>query len=85
MLCPTQHIVPVAFVRTKTVKGIEYHYLVEGVREKGKVRQQVVAYLGPHKSVKAAHAYWTRMTKKEQSATDIKHAKQMVKKLARFL
>jgi hypothetical protein len=35
-----------SYVRTKTIKGIEYRYLVEGVREGGKVRQKVIKYLG---------------------------------------
>lgn len=75
----------VTFVRTKTIKGIEYRYLVEGVREGDKVRQRVVAYLGAHKTVKAAYAHWTREAKKQQSAADAKHAKMMVKKLAQYL
>ena len=36
----------VAYVRTKTIKGIDYSYLVEGVREGGKARQRVIKYLG---------------------------------------
>jgi hypothetical protein len=75
----------VTFVRTKKVKGIEYRYLVEGVREGDRVRQKVVAYLGAHKTVKAAYAYWVREAKNPQSPADAKHAKQMVKKLARYL
>ena len=35
-----------AFVRTKTVKGRKYRYLVENYREKGKVRQRIIEYLG---------------------------------------
>ena len=36
-----------AFVRTKTVKGKEYRYLVENYRDsKGKVRQRTIEYLG---------------------------------------
>lgn len=35
-----------AFVRTKTVKGKKYRYLVENYREKGKVRQRIIEYLG---------------------------------------
>ena len=35
-----------AFVRTKTVKGKKYRYLVENYREEGKVRQRIIEYLG---------------------------------------
>lgn len=84
-LCLTPYIVHVAFVRTKTIKGIDYHYLVEGVREAGKVRQRVVAYLGTHKSVKAAHAYWVCEARKHQDRTAKQHAQQMAKTLKQYL
>lgn len=84
-LCLTAYIVRVAFVRTKTIKGIEYQYLVEGVRDAGKVRQRVVAYLGAHKSVKAAHAYWAREANKHQDKVAKRHAQQMVKTLKQYL
>ena len=35
-----------AFVRTKTVKGKKYSYLVENYREDGKVKQRTIEYLG---------------------------------------
>ena len=35
------------FVRSKTVNGRQYYYLVRSVRIDGKVRQQVLKYLGP--------------------------------------
>ena len=35
-----------AFVRTKTVKGKKYRYLVENYREDGKVKQRTIEYLG---------------------------------------
>lgn len=35
-----------AFERIKTVKGKKYKYLVENVRENGKVKQKIVKYLG---------------------------------------
>ncbi len=35
-----------AFIRKKIVKGKTYFYLVEGVREGGKVRQKIVQYFG---------------------------------------
>jgi len=38
-----------AFIRTKTVKGKRYRYLVENYREKGKVRQRIIEYLGLEK------------------------------------
>ncbi|HIH37618.1 hypothetical protein J4460_01625 [Candidatus Woesearchaeota archaeon] len=34
------------YLRTKTIKGKKYYYLVKGVYENGKVRQKVVKYLG---------------------------------------
>lgn len=37
----------VAYIRTKTIKGRDYLYLVRGVREGASVRQKVVRYLGP--------------------------------------
>jgi len=36
-----------AFVRTKTIKGNDYLYLVESYREGGQVKQRVLEYLGP--------------------------------------
>lgn len=42
-----------AFVRKKTIKGREYHYLVESYRDNGKVKQKTLAYLGRHPSVQA--------------------------------
>lgn len=35
------------FVRVKKVGGRRYAYLVEGVREGGRVRQRTLCYLGP--------------------------------------
>ena len=43
-----------AYVRVKTIKGRPYRYLVEGVREDGRVRQRVIKYLGPVKPVRRA-------------------------------
>ena len=73
-----------AFIRTKTVKGIEYHFLVEGVREGDKVRQKVVGYLGHHKTVKAAVRYWSNQARKKDPATKRKAVK-MLKKLKPYL
>lgn len=46
-----------AFVRYKIVKGRKYYYLVRNSRENGKHRQQVLCYLGQHKSLVEAIAY----------------------------
>jgi len=35
-----------SFIRTKTVKGVNYYYLVESVREGGKVKQKILQYFG---------------------------------------
>lgn len=36
-----------AYIRSKTIKGQRYFYLVEGFRVGGKVKQRVLEYLGP--------------------------------------
>lgn len=36
-----------AYIRTKTIKGREYRYLVRGIRDGKRVRQKVIRYLGP--------------------------------------
>ena len=72
-----------AFVRTKRIKGIEYYYLCDGVREGEKVRQRTIAYLGEHKTVKAAYRHWSRF--KAETAADRQHAKAMLKKLEPYL
>jgi hypothetical protein len=46
-----------AFIRYKMVKGRKYYYLVRNYREKGKHRQQVLCYLGQHKSLDEAIDY----------------------------
>jgi hypothetical protein len=45
----------------------------------------VVAYLGAHKSVKAAHAHWVREARKQQGRAAKRHAQQMVKTLKQYL
>ena len=35
-----------AFIRIKTIKNVKYYYLVESVREGGKVKQKIVRYFG---------------------------------------
>jgi len=37
------------FVREKKVKGKTYYYLVKSVRERGRVRQKNIQYLGSEK------------------------------------
>lgn len=34
------------FIRSKTVKGRRYYYLVKSIRKAGKVRQKFLQYLG---------------------------------------
>ena len=34
------------FIRTKTIQGKEYYYLVESYRLGGKVKQRVIKYIG---------------------------------------
>jgi len=35
-----------SFIRAKTVRGKSYYYLVESIREGGKVRQKIIQYFG---------------------------------------
>jgi len=35
-----------AFIRKKKVKGINYYYVVKSYKEKGKVKQKVLCYIG---------------------------------------
>jgi hypothetical protein len=74
-----------AFVRKKTVRGQEYHYLCESRWEDGKPRQKVLVYLGSHATVKAALSHWKRETVKGADATARKHARDMVKKLQEYV
>jgi hypothetical protein len=73
------------FVRTKLVKGIRYHYLVEAYREDGKPRQRVVVYLGAFATVQAALRYWEKQASVGNDAAARKHAREMVKKLKPYL
>ena len=73
------------FIRTKTIKGIEYYYLVESCRVDGKPRQRVIAYLGQHETVKAAHRYWQKQASAGQDAAVRKHAREIVKNLVQYL
>ena len=48
-----------AFVRTKTIHGRKYQYLVQNYREGEKTRQRVLRYLGPVNPVheRKSHTY----------------------------
>jgi hypothetical protein len=72
----------VAYVRRKKIDGIEYFYLVRGVREDGKVKQKVVCYMGQHATVKAACRHWQRESKKPGRKL---YAERMLKKLAPYI
>ena len=48
-LVPSTNDGRMAFVRTKTIKGHDYEYLVETYREGDKVKQRVIKYLGRKK------------------------------------
>jgi hypothetical protein len=80
--CAQLILVAVPFVRTKWNKGKPYHYLVHGARIGGKVQQQVVAYLGAHRTVLEAYEYWARQRKTPGKKI---HAERMIKKLKPFL
>lgn len=74
-----------AFVRTKTVRGQTYHYLCESRWEDGRPRQKVLAYLGAHSTVKAAHTHWKRQLNKADDSTTKRQAKAMLKTLEPYL
>ena len=73
------------FIRTKTIKGVSYNYLVENYREDGKLHQRVLAYLGEHRSVAAAHNSWSGQAKSAPDAVSRKHAREMMKRLEQYL
>lgn len=70
------------FVRKKLVNGVEYHYLVQGVRDGDRVKQKVIVYLGKHKSVEEAYLYWVREARKPERK---QQAEKMLKQLEPFL
>jgi len=37
------------FIREKTIKGKTYYYLVKSVRERSRVRQKTIRYIGSQK------------------------------------
>lgn len=73
------------FVRAKTIKGKRYFYLVENVRDGSKTHQRVIAYLGVHETVGAAHKYWQEQAHTAPDAADRKRARAMAKKLEPYL
>jgi hypothetical protein len=73
------------FIRTKTIKGCVYHYLVESYRDGDAVRQRVLVYLGQHSTVREAYRHWKRQTEAAPDAAGRKHARQMVKQLTQYL
>jgi hypothetical protein len=74
-----------SFVRKKVVRGQTYCYLVECRWVDGKPRQKVICYVGRFATVRGAHAHWIREAKKRQKPADARHAKQMVKKLKKYI
>lgn len=74
-----------SFIRTKRIKGVLYHYLVENYREDGKVRQRVLAYLGQFATVQAAHDHWRVQLEAAKDADEKQHAREMLKKLKQYL
>ncbi len=82
MLCLGAILLLVAFVRKKRVDGVEYYYLVRGVRSGGKVTQKVIAYLGKHKTVEAAYLHWVREGRKRGRKA---YATKMMKQLEPYL
>jgi hypothetical protein len=73
------------FIRTKTVKGIEYHYLVESYRDGDRVRQRVLAYLGQHSTVREAYRYWKKQMGAAPDAAGRRHARQIVRRLTQYV
>jgi hypothetical protein len=53
-----------AFVRRKLVRGVERCYLVENHRDHGRVRQRMIAYLGPCATVDEAIEFWAAYAKR---------------------
>ena len=73
------------FIRSKTIKGLLYNYLVESFREDGKPRQRVLVYLGEFHTVKAAYKHWAAEAKTGADASIRKHAREMAKRLEQYL
>ena len=68
-----------AFVRTKKVRGREYHQLVESRRVDGEPRQTVLVHLGEHATADAALEEWPKeirclrrlATRQRKAATEL--------------
>lgn len=50
-----------AFVRSKTVNGRAYYYLVENERENGKVKQSTIAYMSTCPTIEEAYQHWCKI------------------------
>ena len=46
------------YIRKKNIKGYTYYYVVEGVYEKGKLKQKIVKYLGTVESILKKFKFW---------------------------
>jgi hypothetical protein len=74
-----------AYVRTKRVPGpagktYTYYQLVEGYRDKGKVRQRVLCHLGRHPTPEEALTHWDRRANYErQHGRDELRAAQVIR------
>ncbi len=47
-----------AYIRNKKNKGKTYYYIVQTKREKNKVKQKVIKYLGTIENVLKVYEYW---------------------------
>jgi hypothetical protein len=70
------------YVRSKTLKGRQYYYLVHGQRVDGKVKQSVIAYLGEHQTVGDAYLHWMRESRKPEKKQE---ASRMLKLLEPYI
>lgn len=59
-----------AFIRTKQKKESVYYYVVENVRESGKVRQKVIAYLGKCSTIDDAISFLTKHIEELKSKSE---------------
>jgi hypothetical protein len=74
------------FIRSKTIKGRVYFYLVESYwADGGKPRQRVLLYLGRFETVQAAYHYWQGQVTAAKDAAGRRHARMMVGKLEAYL
>lgn len=47
-----------AYIRNKKIKGKTYYYIVESLREKEKIKQRVVRYLGTVENIAEKFKFW---------------------------